>query len=173
VTVSVPELAVKARVDESPDVTPQVAVIVVVATVSWMCSATNVASAAGHCQVPAALSWNPRKCSTRQVATASVGDHDVPAAATATWLSRLGTASLSVSALANSWATSARVGEPAKTVFSDPDAQDVQPVAVPDPAMTPHCAEVSPAVQVQFEPGSIPAVSTCATKEAVDGDDAG
>ena len=102
----------------------------------------------------------PRKCSTRHDATASVGDHEVPAAAAATWASRLGTASLSVSALASSWATRASEGEPAKMVFSTPDAQDVHPVAVPVTAITPHCAEVFPALQVQLGPGSMPAAST-------------
>jgi len=60
------------------------------------------------------------KCATRHDATASVGDQDDPAAATATSFKRLGTASFSVSALANSWATKARVGEPENTVYSSP-----------------------------------------------------
>jgi len=85
-----------------------------------MLAAAVVASAAGHCQVPAERSWNPMKCATRHVATAFVGDHDVPAAAAATSLKRLSMASFWVSALANSWATRARVGEPENTLYSRP-----------------------------------------------------
>jgi hypothetical protein len=60
------------------------------------------------------------KCATRHVATASVGDHAVPPAADATSFNRLGTASFWVSALANSWATKARVGVPENTLYSRP-----------------------------------------------------
>ncbi len=67
-----------------------------------------------------ASSWNPMKFSTRQDATASVGDHEVPPSAAATSFIRVGTASFCVSAFASSWATRARLGEPAKTVNSCP-----------------------------------------------------
>ena len=66
---------------------------------SWMCAATSAPDAAGHCQVPAASSWNPMYCSTRQDATASVGDHEVPPSAVATSFIKVGTASFCVSAL--------------------------------------------------------------------------
>jgi len=92
VTVSVPPPAEKVSTEMAPDLVPHVAVIWVVTMVSWMWAATEVASEAGHCHDPAASSWRPRKCATRQDATASVGDHDVPASALATSLNRVGTA---------------------------------------------------------------------------------
>jgi hypothetical protein len=133
--------------------------------------ATNLASAAGHRQVPAAASWNPMKCTTRQEATASVGDQDVPDSAAETRFIRLGTASRSASALASSWATRASVGEPPKTLYSNPFPPNVQPVLVP--GMKPQCVDVSPMLQLQFDPGSIPAASTSATRVATGGSENG
>ena len=43
----------------------------------------------------------------------------------------------------------------------------VQPV--PDPDMGPQCAAASPMLQLQFEPGSMPAASTSATRVAMGG----
>jgi hypothetical protein len=131
-----------------------------------MLVATNEAKAEGHCQVPAALSGKPMKCSTRHDATASMGDHEVPASAWATVFNRLGTASFSVSALAISWATRARLGVPANTVFASPGAPEVHPVPAPGSGMVPHEEDGSPMLQVQFGPGSIPSASTWATRDA-------
>ena len=132
-----------------------------------MLSATVVASDVEHCQAPADPSWKPKKCSTRHDATASVGDHDVAPAALATSLNRLGTASFWVSALASSCATRANEGVPEKTVYSSPAAPKVHPV--PAPEIGPQWVAVSPILQVQFEPGSIPAASTSATSVATAG----
>ncbi len=107
------------------------------------------------------------KCATRHEATASVGDHDVPAAAAATSFNRLGTASFCVSALASSWATRASVGVPAKMLYSSPPSPYVHPV--PIPVITPQCVAVLPMLQVQFDPGSIPAASTSDTSDATEG----
>ena len=105
--MSVPELAVKVSVELVPDAVPQTAVVWVVSTVSWMWAATEAANGAGQRHDPAAASSIPRKCSTRQEATASVGDHEVPAAAAASSLNSAGSADCSVSVLATSWATRA------------------------------------------------------------------
>src|ERR1700722_3816899 len=104
------------------------------------------------------------KYATRHDATASVADHDVPDSAEETLLIRVGTASLSTSALASSWATSASVGEPPKTVCPTPSASEVQPVLAPE--MKPQSVAVSPMLQLQVDPGSIPAASTSATRVA-------
>ena len=114
----------------------------------------------GSCRVV----WKPMKCSTRQDATASIGDHEVPASAVATSATKLGTASFSVSALASSWATNANVGEPLNTVVAAPAAPDVQPVPMPASGMAPHRAAVFPMLQLQLGPGAIPSASTSATR---------
>src|SRR5580704_5276331 len=101
------------------------------------------------------------KCATRHDATASVGDHDVPASAADTSLKRSGTASFWVSALANSCATRARVGEPENTLNSRLFAPEVHPV--PAPVIAPQRVAVSSILQLQFDPGSMPAASTAAT----------
>src|SRR5450631_4210562 len=107
------------------------------------------------------------KCSTRHEATASMGVQAVPPSACATSFMRLGMASFSVSALASSWATRAREGDPEKTVRAAPAAPNVQPVPAPLPGMTPHCVAVSPIVQLQLGPGSTPEASTSATSAAI------
>jgi hypothetical protein len=132
-----------------------------------MLLATNVATVGEQVQVPAALSWIPRKCSTRHEATASVGDQELPPSVAATSVSRFGTASFCVSALASSCATRERFGEPANTLYSSPLAPKVHPV--PDPEIGPQWAAVSPVLQLQFEPGSMPAASTWATNVATGG----
>lgn len=168
-TESVPELAVNVSTELVPDVVPQIAVVWVLAIVSWIWMETELAREAGHCHEPAASSWNPRKCTTRQDATASVGDHEVPAAAVPTSFNSVGTADCSVSALATSWATSSSEGDPANTVRSTPDDHDVQPVAIPTAGVMPHSAAVSPMLQPQVGPGTIPAASTWATNVATEG----
>ena len=104
------------------------------------------------------------KCSTRHDATASIGDHEVPASAAVTSAIKLGTASFSVSALASSWATNANVGEPLNTVVAAPAAPDVQPVPMPASGMAPQRVAVFPMLQLQPGPGSIPSASTSATR---------
>src|ERR1700722_14147336 len=74
------------------------------------------------------------------------------------------TASFCVSALASSCATRARLGVPAKTVNSCPPAPYVHPVPVP--VMTEQWVAVSPMLQLQFDPGSMPDAVTCATNVA-------
>jgi hypothetical protein len=109
------------------------------------------------------------KYATRHDATASVEDQDVPDSAAETLLIKVGTASLSTSALASSWATRARVGDPPNTVCPTPSAMDVQPVLAPE--MKPQRVSVSPMLQLQVDPGSIPAASTSATNVATGGSD--
>src|ERR1700678_2242605 len=133
-----------------------------------MLAATKVARATGHCHETAASSWKPKKWTTRQVATASIGDHELPPSAAVTWAIRAGTASFSVSALANSWATRASVGDPANTVVAEPAAPNVQPVPTL-PGIAPHTVEVSPMLQLHVGPGSMPPASTSATRVATEG----
>src|SRR5580704_1453454 len=109
------------------------------------------------------------KCTTRQDATASIEDHDVPASAAVTSAIKLGTASFSVSASASSWATRASDGAPVKTVVAAPAAPEVHPVPALSPGITPHSVAVSPICQLQRAPGSIPAASPSATKVAIGG----
>ena len=97
-----------------------------------MLFATNVATAGEHVQAPAASSWMPMKWVTRHEATASVGDQELPPSVAATSLKRFGTASFCVSALASSWATRDKFGEPANTVYSSPAAPKVHPVPAPE-----------------------------------------
>jgi hypothetical protein len=59
------------------------------------------------------------------------------------------------------------VGVPVKTVCSSPAAPKVHPV--PAPAIGPHMVAVCPMLQVQFDPGSMPAASTSATSVATEG----
>jgi hypothetical protein len=59
------------------------------------------------------------------------------------------------------------VGVPANTVYSSPPAPKVHPV--PDPEIGPQWVAVSPMLQLQFEPGSMPAASTSATNVAIGG----
>lgn len=169
VTVSVPDSAVTVRVEAMPDAVPQTAVVWVVTTVSWMWAATHAASVAGHCHEPATPSWKPRKCATRHEATASVGDHEVPAAAEATSCSNEGRANCSTSALATSWATRASDGAPLNTVCSTPADHEVQPAPPPALEVTPQGAEVSPMLQLQDDEGAMPEFSTSATTAATDG----
>ena len=68
---------------------------------------------------------------------------------------------------ASSWATRARLGEPAKMVNSRPQFPYVHAVPVPDIAA--QCVAVSPMLQLQFDPGSIPDASTCATNVVMAG----
>jgi hypothetical protein len=109
------------------------------------------------------------KFTTRQDATASIEDQDVPASAVVTSAIKLGTASFSVSASASSWATRASDGTPAKTVVATPAAPDVHPVPALSPGITPHWVAVFPMCQLQLVPGSIPAASTSATNVAIGG----
>ena len=63
------------------------------------------------------------------------------------------------------------MGEPEKTLCATPAELNVQPVEAP--GIAPQWVAVSPMLQLQFDPGSIPAASTWATRAATVGAVAG